>query len=485
MSWENLEGGQEASQHSGEAYRQRVEEYLESGEFLSVGDPHSGTSDIRLMRPAHNEEKVFRVETKNTKASLTNQNLINEIARQFIDFCVTSEEFEFYIYAPNFADQPRWKNIFRDRTRKRNEVERFYSDIGERHTLNDEETEQFGKLEFENFWLFLENVGVKKAGYERLGELIEENESRGRREENWEFYVRENEPVYERSELTPNFVRIANYPEYVWVCPSRVTDHTRIYEENPRYLPIWFEDGEVFSLISPECMNESLRTFVSADDGVRCLFDEWMQAEETKQRIVATLLNRQLTWRGTQLNDRCVAVRHNGTHKLIVTVSDPDSTQQTLTGEEIEVDSGRGDSLDGYTVTRNMGNAIAHRYGHPLVKQYGDDLYVFIQTGWLFTDTGYGDYVVTGSRADELHNKLDKNNLERTPNRRAQLRQWQQYIGIGVGSAPVPVAAEFDQLQPAQSMRFEPPGQIELPERPPKNTSERDILMEGDRIERS
>ena len=485
MSWENLEGGQEASQHSGEAYRQRVEEYLESGEFLSVGDPHSGTSDIRLVRPAHNEEKVFRIETKNTKASLTNQNLINEIARQFIDFCVTSEEFEFYIYAPNFADQPRWKDIFRDRTRKQDEVERFYSDICERHTLNDEETEQFEELDFEDFWLFLENVGVKKAGYERLGELIEENQSRDRRGKNWEFYVRENEPVYERSELTPNFVRIVKYPEYVWVCPSQVTDYDRVYEENPQYLPIWFEDGDAFSLIPPDQMTESLRKFVNTDDATRYPFEEWMQAEKTKERIVATLLNRQLTWRGTQLNDRCVAVRHDGTYKLIITVNEPESTQQTLTGELTEDDSGRGDSLGGYTVSRDMGTAIAHRYGHPLVKRYGDDFYVFIRTGWLFTNTGYGDRVVTGTRADELHNKLDKNNMERTPNRRAQLRQWRQYLGIGVGSASVPTAAEFDRLQPAQSMRFEPPGRIELPERPPKNTSERDILMEGGRIERS
>jgi len=30
VSWENLEGGQESSHHSGEIYRQRVRDYLES-----------------------------------------------------------------------------------------------------------------------------------------------------------------------------------------------------------------------------------------------------------------------------------------------------------------------------------------------------------------------------------------------------------------------------------------------------------------------
>lgn len=483
MSWENLEGGQEASQHSGEAYRRRVEEYLESGEYLSVGDPHSGTSDIRMVRPAHDEEKVFRIETKNTKASLANESLINEVARQFIDFCVTSEEFEFHIYAQDYADQPRWKDIFRDRTRKQEEVQRFFEDIHERHSLNDEEVERFETLDFDDFWLFLENVAVKKAGFDRLGELIEENNSRKRRAKNWEFYVRENEPVYERSSLSPNFSEVDKYPESVWILPSRIANFQEAYEEIPRYLPIWFEDDEVFSLISPAQMESSLAQFVDVDAAQKHVFREWMLASGTDQRHVATLLNKQLVWRGTQLNDRCVAVRHEYDHKLIITIEVPSSTQQTLTGGTTDSDIERDGSLGSYNATKDMGTAIAHRYGHPSVKRYGDEYYAIIQTGWLFTESGEGDSVITGARADRLHNKLDKNNLERIPNKRAQLRQWQEYLKMGIESASTPAAMELGKLEPSQSMRFVLPGRLELDERPPKNGAERDILMEGGQIE--
>lgn len=482
MSWENLEGGQEASQHSGEAYRQRVEEYLESGEFLSVGDPHSGTSDIRLVRPAHNEEKVFRVETKNTKASLADQNLLTEIARQFIDFYTSTEEFAFYIFAPEFADQPRWKDVFRDRTRKREEVERFYSDICKRHTLSEDEVERLDALDFDDFWQFLENVGVKKAGYERLAELIDENESRGRRQKNWEFYIRENEPVYERAELTPNFVRIAQYPERLWVLSSLAAEYKQVYRENPRYLPIWFESGDAFSLIPPDYMQDPLRQFVDTDNATSYDFREWLLDSGTDDRIATTLLNRQLTWRGTLLEDRCVAVRHDGVHKLIIAVDEDCSVQQTLAGQPLDDDSGRRDSLGQYVVIQHMGTATAHRYGNSLVKRYDGDYYAFVRTGWLFTRDGSGSRVIAGNRADELHNTLDKNVLDRTPNQRAQLRQWQQYLRMGVGSADKPTTADLQRLQPAQHMRFERPGRLELGERPPKNTSERDILMEGGRI---
>lgn len=483
VSWENLEGGQEASQQSGEAYRQRVEAYLESGEFLSVGDPHSGTSDIRLVRPAHNEEKVFRVETKNTKASLASETLITEIARQFIDSYTSSEDFEFHIYAPKFADQPRWKDVFRDRTRKQEEVDRFYSQICECHTLSEDELERFRTLDFDDFWRFLEKISVKKAGYKRLAELIDENESRGRRQKNWEFYIRENEPVYERAALTPNFVRIAKYPETIWVLPSLVIDHTRVYEENPRHLPIWFEAGDVFSLIPPDWMADSLRTFVNTDETMSYSFGEWIADPETDDRLATTLLNRQLTWRGTQSNEHCVAVRHDDNPKLIITARENGSVQQTLAGHAVNNDSGRSDSVSGYVATRDMGSATAHRYGDPLVKRYDTDYYVFIRTGWLFTADGFGDRVITGSRATKLHNTLNKATMERITNQRAQLRQWQEYLKMGVGSASNPGTGELQQLESSQRMQFERPDRLELDERPPKNATERDALMEGDRIE--
>lgn len=479
MSWENLEGGQESSQHKGEVYRRRVEEYLESKEFLSTGDPYSGTSDIRLTRPAHNEEKIFRVETKNTKASLADETLLTELTRQFIDFNVTSEEFEFHIFAVDYADQRRWKNTFRDRTRKEEEVKRLYEDICERHKLNEDEVEQFEELDFEDFWRFLENVHIKKATYARLGELINENESQEQRQKKWEFFTRENEPVQKPGELIPNFLKIQRFPKHIWTAPALVSDCRQVYKENPRHHPIWFEGSTVFSLIPPEKMSDSLAKFVNTDEAVTHDFANWITDDSTDTRIGKILLNNQLTWRGEKLHNNCKVIRHNRKSKLIFTTDRP--VQQTLDG-----DVKRGEermSKDGYTVTIGVKGVVGHRYGSISIKQYDDHYYPFIRTGWIFSQNGRGEDIITGDFATTLHHWLRKNGYNQHPNHRAQLKQWLHHLRTGIGDADEPHISELGQLDSDQCMRFIRPSGMTLDVRPPRNSAEQEALMEGDQIE--
>lgn len=479
MSWENLEGGQESSQHKGEVYRRRVEEYLESKEFLSTGDPYSGTSDIRLTRPAHNEEKIFRVETKNTKASLADSTLLTELTRQFIDFYVSSEDFEFHIFAVDYADQRRWKNVFRDRTRKEQEVKRLYNDICEKHKLNEEEALRFEELDFDDFWRFLENVHIKKAGYDRLGELITENESREQYDKKWEFFTRENKPVEESGDLIPNFLRITQFPEHIWIAPALVTDYKEVYKENPRHLPIWIEGTTVFSLIPPEEMSDSLVKFVNTGEAVTHDFKNWVMDESTDQRIGKILLNNQLTWRGEELHDNCKVVRHNRTYKLVFTTDRP--VQQTLDGN-IGQEKERM-SKDGYTVTIGAKGVVGHRYGSISIKRYDDHYYSFIRTGWIFSQEGLGEDLITGDFASTLHHWLRKHGYNQHPNHRARLKQWLHHLRTGVGDADEPHISELGQLDPNQYMRFSRPSGMTLDARPPRNSAEQEALMEGDRIE--
>ncbi|QIO25290.1 hypothetical protein [Haloarcula sp. JP-L23] len=479
MSWENLEGGQEASQHKGEAYRRRVEEYLESKEFLSTGDPYSGTSDIRLTRPAHNEEKIFRVETKNTKASLADKALLTELTRQFIDFNVTSEEFEFHIFAVDYADQRRWKNIFRDRTRKEQEVKRLYEDICEKHKLNEDEKEQFEELDFDDFWRFLENVHIKKANFARLGELITENESREQRQKKWDFFTRENKPVQESGDLIPNFLKIKRFPKHIWTAPALVSDYKQVYKENPRYQPIWFEGTTAFSLIPPEQMGNSLAKFVNTDDVTTHNFEDWISENSTDDRIGKVLLNNQLTWRGEELHDNCNVIRHNRKHKLIFTTDRP--VQQTLDGGVKQGEERM--SKDGYTVTIGAKGVVGHRYGSISVKQYGDSYYPFIKTGWVFSQNGRGEDMITGDFASTLHHWLRKNGYDQHPNHRAQLKQWLHHLRTGVRGADEPHPSELGRLDPDQYMKFSSPLERTLDVRPPRNSAEQEALMEGDRIE--
>lgn len=489
MAFENLEGAQESSHHSGEKYRRRVRDYLEAGEYLEVGDSYAGTSDIVLTRPAHREDKVYRVETKNTKLSLFDDGFINELARQFIGHSRSEvDEFEFVVFAPDYANQSRWKDIFHDRIRKENEVRTYYEELAGRHTLNDAEAEQFASLNFRDFWRFLECVDVKKAGYERLGELIDDRESQGREDKKWEFYIRENEPVKEKGIPIPNFVRVVDLPDEIWTLRSLAADYHDVYDQNPRHLPVWFEEGRAYSLISPGAMPDSLQKFVDTGEMECHDFEEWIdQGDGEYHRHVIALLNRQVLWRGVRRHDRCVCARHEGQHKLIITREDsttqnPSETrQQELSGDlrpPAEGSEERNQEFGGYVAVKDWGSAYAHRYGRPVVKPYGDHFFVFVETGWLFTQRGRGDAVITGDHADDLHNTLSKNLLSRNPNQKSQFRQWRSYLGLDEGAgghANIPGTG-------GQRMTFEERINVKTRERPPKNSKERDKLMAGDTV---
>lgn len=475
MSWENLEGGQESSHHTGEIYRQRVEEYLESGEYLKVGDPYSGTSDIRLVRPALNEDKVFRVETKNKKASLAKSSLLTTLARHFIDYYNFAEEFEVHVFVEDCADQPRWKRTFRDRTRDRDAVEHLYTDIQEKHGLKETEASRLNELNFDQFWRFLETVHVRKASFDRLGEMIEQNEREDRRRKQFEFYIRENEPMNQEGTFLPNFLEIADYPELVWEVPAWITDPEELYEKNPRYLPVWVESGTLYSLIPPDQMTDSLAKFVNTEKREEIQFKDWLGESETTRRIGKILLNRQLTWRGTQIQDHCDVIHHDGEYKLIFTTTRP--VQHTLTGEQ--EDGAERTSEDGYTVTITVKGVVGHRYASISVKEYADEFYPFISTGWVFSEEGLGQDVITGDQATSLHHWMRSHGYDQISNHRTHLKQWLKHLRTGISESNPPHLSELGNLDSDQLLKFTDPSGLSLPVRPPNNSKERQSLMEG------
>lgn len=480
MSWEDLEGKGEASHHRGEVYRQVVEEYLESGEFLRQGEPYSGTKDIRLTRPAHNEEKVFRVETKNSKARIGATSFVTEVARHCLDFHFGDEEFEWYIFAPEYSNSDRWRHVFDGRIRREDEVEQYFSEITDKHNLTDDEAEKFAELDVEDFREFIEIVALKKATSGRLQELIRENTKTDRANKKWEFYIQENEPKYDQTEYLPNLFKITSYPDSVWEMQSLATDLNDVFDAVPRYCPVWIEGTDAYSLLNPENLPVELERLLKVDESVEHDFETWAFEDGTpiNRRIVTGLLNKKLVWRGTRLHEQCQAIRHNRDFKLIFPIPGGGHVQETLTGEIIAPDNAQTEKVEGYTITRDMGRGIGHRYGHPEVKLYGRNGYAFISTGWLFTAEGAGNSLIEGDAADELHNSLDKNNYGKTPNRRAQFRQWRQYLRMGGGEDETLVGEELAQLDPAQRMTFERPQELNLQVRPPKNSDERDDLME-------
>ncbi|GAB3690061.1 hypothetical protein GCM10028857_26130 [Salinarchaeum chitinilyticum] len=459
------------------AYSDCVEEYLEAGEYSGVGDKHSGTSDIRLARPAHKEEKIFRVECKNSKADLKASGFVTELARHLIDFNRGDEEFELLIFARELKNPPRWKDIFNDRIRKRDEVEWLWDKIQENHSLNDDEEEIFAEFELDHLWVFLEKVGVKKAEFGRLIELTEERKDKEKRRQKWEFYIRENKPVQERGNLTPNFFKISHYPEKIWVFPTGVSNPRKGYDREgiERYLPIWFEDSQLYTLVDPSEMPTSLKDIIVSERGDSHEFSDWMWQNDRTQHISKILLNKQLLWRGILRGDYSTVTPDS--KKLIFRIR---PVQTTLTDEASSGDRYRT-KRDGYLMTRSVKGDVGHRYCRPMTRQYSDQHYVFLRTGWVFSKDGAGEEIISGKRAKELSDKLRNDGYDQVSNHRSQLNAWKTYLQIDQGEEVEHPAKVLDVSYP-QRVELALPSNMELQVRPPKNSDERDTLMEGDRV---
>lgn len=479
---EDLDGKGEASHHSGESYRQLVEEFLESQQFSRVGDPYSGVSDIRFTRPGHKEEKIFRVETKNTEStSLLNDSFVTALLRHFLDFNFGDELFELRIYAPGYAKSSRWDRIFDGRFRDNTEIQKYYEELLERHNLQSREAERLSELSAEDFIEFTKKVKVKKVSSDRLKELTRDNKKRNRPEKKWEFYVRENSAVQEPTEYLPNFFRVSNLPDHIWTIPTLVTSHSKIYNRVPRYYPVWFEEGELYSLLPPEKLPDESDRFLEHGKTTQHDFSEWLSGfgdSHKERRIPTILLNKQFVWRGTQIHDRCKAIRHNGSYKLIITVDGHKRVQSTLSGEIPEPENAQTEKYESYTITRDMGLGVGHRYGYPQVKWYNSHAFVFLSTGWVFTENGRGESLVKGNKASRLHDKLGKQRFGRTTNHRAEFRQWRQYLRLSEEERLK--GEELAVLGSQQKIGVEPIQEFSLSERPPVDADERDTLMKGE-----
>lgn len=478
MSWDNLEGGQESSHHSGAVYADQVEEYLESMEYLSVGDMYSGTSDIKLTRPAHNEEKYYRVETKNTKLDLKDSNFTTEIARHLIDYNFGDEEFELMIFAVDYMNQPRVKDIFRDRTRKRDEVEWFWEKICDNHTLNDDEAIRFQELAFDDFWVFLEKISVKKAGYGRLRELIDEHESKNRRQQKWRFYIEDKDPVPQPVVLTPNFYGLEKYPEHIWIFPSPISDPREFYGKPGvhNWYPIWLENDQLFSLIGPSNLPDSIDTIVPSDAVEQFEFKAWVLNGEQQLNTGKILLNRNLLWRGIQLREYCIKDPHEP--RLIFRTR---PVQGTLGLEAASQDIHRTEEGN-YLVTRGINGAVAHRYCKPVTRKYQNELFVFLETGWIFSREGQGEKLIWGDHAKRLNDQLRSEGYDQYPNARGQFNAWHSILRMDASIDQDRHPARVYDIEYSQGVEFNQPSNLTTSVRPPKNVEERDLLMEGEEV---
>lgn len=474
----NHEGTSEASGDKGEKYKQAIEEYLRARGYSIErrSNHHSTTEDLAAVtvdegfhylsgeKVGDDIKKFVRVEAKGTKLSRLNDDFLTELARVFIDYCEQDGGFEYHIYASYLQAFDKWERIFDPRTNSPEYIKDYFDTLRERQKLNDAEEAALQNLGVEDFEWFLADVFVHRASWNRLGQMAEDERSVNRSK--WDFYTRENSPSRETETLVANFLRISGLPESIYI-GENLADHPEdIYVDNPRYLPIWVESGLFYSLIPMEEIPDSLRPFIDGESVQSRPFGSWLESEDTTPNVAKRLFNREIRRRAVDGYEDCRMVRHQYENRLLFKHGGERS------GEDD--DSPAKTRVEGWDVAMDWGAYTAHRYAAPVVKQYKEQFYVFIDTGWMFSRSGRGTDIVKGDTASKLHDKLQSSGHYRPNNLKAQFRQWRAYLGMDES----PPLEETDIEDDTQRVEFEHEDGLELRVRPPKDGTERELLMQ-------
>jgi hypothetical protein len=510
-------GGKETSHDIGEKYRKLVAEYHRADGYIieRQSNHHATTEDIAAVTVTDEYEmiggekdlpngevfKEVRVEAKAGNLSRLEESFITELLRVFIDYqklLDIDRWFEYHGFASDLAAPDKWEDVFEREGNDDTAVQEYYQETCERHDLNSEEEEAFSMYEYEDFKRFLTDVSIHEANKPRLREMIEDKKQIDRSK--WDYYTREYRAFPKGEALLPNFYKITNLPEYIWAAESDISHYTVIFEDNPRHLPVYYDEGTLYSLLSEAEMDDSLLQLINVESMTRRKFNEW--AEGVRSSIIKNLLSKAIKSRGAEEYTSCRALRHDYEDILIFqfvpeenTNEEKESVQARL--DEIVSDLGDdrslggvdtnsegntgGDSNDpsskkveGRKVAMEWGNSIAHRYCLPQVKEYADEYFVFIETGRVFTERGLGNHVISGDRADELHIQLQKRQYHNPNNEKAQFRQWRDYLKL---ESPDGKQQQWDEQNP-QTLAFRSVDDLSLGQRPPANKSEITVIKE-------
>lgn len=474
----NHNGGSEASQDKGEKYKQRVAEYYRAKGYNIErrSDHHATTEDLAAVTVQDDYRliggqkqvgesdhfKEIRVEAKAGDLSRTTKNFVTELLRTFLDYNEEGRWFEYHVFAADIKAFDKCEKIFQPRVDTGEDIKEYYKKVKEKHNLNEEEEEAFEQYDFDDFKRFLEDVFLHQAEPARLDDMIEDEKRLDRSK--WEFYTREFTAYPQSETLIPNFLEITKFPDNVWIGESTAGHITDIFEENSRHTPVYLKEGKLYTLLPLEEMDESLAQFIDASTVKQYEFEDWSQ--KAPPDIVKNLLNRAIKRRSATNYDACTIVRHNRRDKVIFKHDEFDDS-----------DDPSSKKVGRWKVTMEWKKYVAHRYSNPQVKQYGDSYYVIVETGWLFSNYGYGDSIVDGDEASELHSDLQSNNYHNPNNYKAQFRQWREYLDLDSVSTEHKTLFDYQDRDNSQDMGFTEIEDLSLPERPPEGSQERESLQ--------
>ena len=460
VSFINLEGERESLHRKGEQYKERVIEFLNASGYRVVKDSstHGITADLICKKPEAEGTREFYVEVKDSDLSRFDQSLLREMARYFLSYIAAPrpERFDLLVFVRKTKATNKWKHIFDNSLRRDNALEEYYQRVVNAKDLQDEEQRQLARTELDDFREFIADCDIYQGGYESLARNAEDLNESGRLIS--DFFLREQEPITDDDSIRTNFYAITKLPGSIYISKTDgIDDYSTIYDLNPHYSPIWLEGDEMFTLLPPDEMPETLTHFIDEDTTCEKSFDEWSRVDETnRKKTVIALLKRFVTYQAVQRG--CTSTQVNGDYRIFIEHEDLSLEEQQR--NELQVSRVFYDEEE---EGRHNPQFVRHRAVTIDVTEYDDEYYLFLIPTTVYTDDG--SEPIEGKRAKALD---DKFGVRESNNRILRyVQQWSNLIGIG----------ESDEGDGLFGLSTASVDNLSLPVRPVTDSDEQDSVM--------
>lgn len=457
MSFINLEGERESLHRRGEQYKERVIEFLTANGYRVVKDSsiHGVTPDLICKKPEAEGTRAFYVEAKDTNLSRFDKSFLREMARYFLAYidAPRSERFDLLVFIRDTKATTDWKHIFDHSLRRDETVEEYYRRVVNVEGLQEEEQQRLARIELDDFREFIADCDIYQGAYETLRRNAEDLNESGRLIS--DFFLREEEPIEDDDPIQSNFHRIESPPESIYISKTEgVDDYSTVYDLNPHYSPIWLEGDEMFTLLPPDEMPETLTHFIDESTIREKSFREWSRVDEpNRKKTTIALLKRLVTYQAIQRG--CTSSRVNGNYRIFIEHDQLGIEEQAR--NELQV------SRVFYDEEEKDPRFVRHRAVTIDINEYGNEYYLFLVPTIVYTEDG--SEPIEGEQAKSLDDQFGV----RESNSRIlrYVRQWSELIGIG----------EFDEGNGSFGFETATVDHLSLPVRPITDTDEQARVM--------
>lgn len=443
-------GGSEVSNKTSENYKSKIIEYMgrDGYKLIRNSSDQSMTEDLVFKKLPPEDKREIWVESKYTDLSISDSDFLTELGRYFISYMLknVNEKFDLYVFVRKCSNLNRWKHVFDNRLFQKEEAKKIYKYLSNKTNLREEELEKFNDFSYEDFKKFLGDSYVYQVNYEGLMMKINEFKEKERNAIKT-FYTKEREPLNDGENILCNFSKIIHYPDVLYIFNlEEGIGEKEVYEEIPKYKPIFSHWGRLFSLLPqgelPDYIDLFTQGLIKKTD-----FVSWMNESENKEWIGRILMSKLIQNKGVIKG--CSFRDYKGKNLFF--------EHDDLEVEKQEVE----DKQVSRYFDKSYKPFVKHKALKIEVKNYNDGDYVFFKPETLFTSDG--KELITGKDVRRLHDKFSPNRYDNNSSIKGDLKWWFEFLNL-----------KGNKKETKQELRTTGLNKLYLSVRPPKNGKERD-----------